>query len=142
MTLDRRLVAGDDLAGCRCAVIERERACCSTWYEPPPRSCSPTTVTDEQLIAHSKSSEDSGDAVQVVVDLDPFDAQAGRLELPLDEFRQAASRPYQMDELPAGGHCIGHGSANFVPLDPQGVAAHVLRLRPRIRSERDLTYLM
>jgi starch synthase (maltosyl-transferring) len=99
-------------------------------------------VTDEQLIAHSKSSEDSGDAVQVVVDLDPFDAQAGRLELPLGEFRLAASRPYQMHELPSGRHYTGHGSENLVPLDPQGVAAHVSRLRRRVRSERDLTYLM
>ena len=99
-------------------------------------------VGNEQLIAYSKCTEDGEDAVLVVVNLDPFNVQAGRLELPLDEFRLNASPPYRMHDLLSGARYIWQGAMNFVSLDPQGVAAHVFRLRRRVRSERDFDYFL
>jgi starch synthase (maltosyl-transferring) len=99
-------------------------------------------VDNERLIAYSKSTDNGEDAVLVVANLDPFNVQAGRLELPLDEFRLSPSQPYQMHDLLSGARYIWQGATNFVSLDPQGVAAHVFHLRRRVRSERDFDYFL
>jgi starch synthase (maltosyl-transferring) len=41
-----------------------------------------------------------------------------------------------------GARFLWQGTRNFVQLDPHQVPAHILRLRRRVRSERDFDYFI
>lgn len=97
-------------------------------------------IDNEQLIAYSKTSEDGVDTLLVVVNLDPNHVQSGHLSLPLEEFGLDPQRAFQAHDLLSEGRYLWHGARNFVSLDPQGVAAHIFRLRRHTRSERDFDY--
>jgi starch synthase (maltosyl-transferring) len=97
-------------------------------------------ISDESLIAYSRAEPGEGDAVLVVVNLDPHHAHAGWVELPLRELGLDAARPYQMDDLLGGARFLWHGSRNFVSLDPASVPAHVFCVRRLVHSERDFDY--
>jgi starch synthase (maltosyl-transferring) len=97
-------------------------------------------IDDDQLLAYVKSTADLSNVVVVVVNLDPHHAHAGYVELPLAELGIDGTKPYQVDDLLGGARYLWHGPRNFVALDPRALPAHVLRLRRRIRTERDFDY--
>ena len=97
-------------------------------------------IGNDQLIAYSKQCDDPPDAVVAVVNLDPYHAQGGWLELELERFGLDPRAPYQMHELLSGARYLWHGERNFVQLDP-GVA-HLFRVRRRVRTERDFDYFL
>jgi starch synthase (maltosyl-transferring) len=99
-------------------------------------------IDNDELICYSKTSEDGANTVLVVANLDPYQVQAGWLELPLSELRLERERPFQVHDLLSGARYLWHGARNYVRLDPQVVPAHLLRLRRRVRSERDFDYFM
>lgn len=98
------------------------------------------TIDNEQLIAYSKHDETLGNAVLVVVNLDPHHVQRGWVELPLEEFGMSRREPYQMHDLLGGARYLWNGPRNFVEIDPKSVPAHVFRLRRHVRTERDFDY--
>lgn len=97
-------------------------------------------IDNEQLIAYAKTSEDLHDIVVVVVNLDPYHAHSGWVELPLAKWKVDAERAYRMDDLLGGGSYLWQGVRNFVRLDPQGVVAHVFALSAPARTERQFDY--
>jgi len=100
------------------------------------------SVDNEQLICYSKSTEDLGNIVVVIVNLDPHHVQSGHVELPLDELGLDAAQPYQLHDLLSGARYLWHGPRNYVALDPHRSPAHVFRLRRRVATERDFDYYM
>lgn len=99
-------------------------------------------VDNDQLIAYSKNSEDLGDILLMVVNLDPHHIQSGWIELPYEEWGLDPRRPYQVHDLLSDARYLWHGPRNYVELDPTSVAAHVFRLRRRVRTERDFDYYL
>ncbi len=99
-------------------------------------------VDNDQIIAFSKVSEDRSDTIVVVANLDPHYRQSGWLELPLDYFQLDPHQQYQMHDLVTEARYLWQGSRNYVELDPQGMPAHVFRLRRRVRSEQDFDYFL
>ncbi len=99
------------------------------------------TTDNEQLIAYARS-DDDGDAVLVVVNLDPHHVQSGWLSLDATALAIDTERPYQMHDLLSGARFLWSGARNFVQLDPARSPAHVFRLRRRVRSERDFDYFL
>ena len=97
-------------------------------------------VDNDQLIAYSKHDEASGNAILVVVNLDPHHRQSGYLELPLADFAMDPLRPYQLHDLLGGSRYLWSGTRNYVELDPAVMPAHVFRLRRRVRTEHDFDY--
>ena len=97
-------------------------------------------VDNDHLIAYVKRSGDN--AILTVVNLDPNHPQSGWLELDLDMLGLSPDRPYQMHDLLTDQRFLWDGARNFVMLDPQRAPAHILRLRPRVRSERDFDYFL
>ena len=80
---------------------------------------------NDAVMCYSKRSTD-GDAMLMVVNLDPHGAQSAWVDVDL----AALGLPYEStyvvrDEL-NGGAWAWHGAANWVHLDPTGSAAHVL----------------
>ena len=99
-------------------------------------------VDNDELICYSKVTTDLSNAILVIVNLDPYHAQTGWVELPLGEFELDPDRPYQLHDLLSDARYLWHGARNFVALEPNVAAAHVFRLRRRVRTERDFDYYL
>ncbi len=95
-----------------------------------------------EIICYSKTDRASGNRVVTVVNLDPNHTQAGWVDLDLAAMGLEAGRPYQMQDLLAGGQFLWHGGRNYIRLDPHVVPAHVFRARQHVRSERDFDYFL
>jgi starch synthase (maltosyl-transferring) len=96
--------------------------------------------SDEHVICYSKVAED--DAVLVIVNLDPRHAHGGWVTLPLERFGLEPDRVYQVHDLLGGGRYLWSGPRNFVQLSPDGLPAHVLRVRRHVRREQDFDYFL
>ncbi|TRZ54785.1 MAG: alpha-1,4-glucan--maltose-1-phosphate maltosyltransferase [Rhodocyclaceae bacterium] len=97
-------------------------------------------IDNPLMLCYSKAAGD--DTLVMIANLDPHNAQAGWIELPLGELGVPADVPYQAHDLLSGAHFLWQGTRNFVRLDPQSSPMHVLRLRRRLRSERDFDYFL
>jgi starch synthase (maltosyl-transferring) len=97
-------------------------------------------IDNEQILFYGKSTADLSNVILVVVNLDPHHVQSGWVRVPLQELGLKAGEPYQVHDLLTDARYLWNGEANFVRLDPHGGCAHVLRLRKRVRSERDFDY--
>jgi len=97
---------------------------------------------NDQLICYSKQTEDCSNVILVVVNLDPHHTQAGWVELPLPELGINEQMPYQVHDLLSDARYLWHGHRNYVELNPHIVPAQILRVRHKVRTERDFDYFM
>jgi starch synthase (maltosyl-transferring) len=97
---------------------------------------------NDHVICYSKQTPDRDNIVVVVVNLEPYHRHSAWIDLPLEEFGIDPGRPYQMHDLLTNARYLWQGRRNYVELDPQTGPAHVLRLRRRVRSERDFDYYL
>jgi starch synthase (maltosyl-transferring) len=97
-------------------------------------------VDNDQLLAYTKQSGDN--IIVTIVNLDPNHLQSGWLELDLAALGLAHDTPYQMHDLLTDQRFLWEGSRNFVQLDPHRAPAHILRMRQKVRSERDFDYFL
>jgi len=99
-------------------------------------------VDNDMLIAYSKTNENSTESVLVVANVDPHYAQSGWVTIDLRSLGLPAETTFQMDDLLSGSRFLWRGPRNFVSLDPQRTAAHIFRVRRRVRTERDFDYFL
>jgi starch synthase (maltosyl-transferring) len=99
-------------------------------------------VDNDQLIAHTKSSDDGSDTILTVVNLSPHYTHSGWLELPLEEFGLDAKKNFQMHDLLTDTRFLWRGSRNYIQLNPVFSSAHIFRLRRHVRTEHDFDYFM
>ncbi|WP_433564864.1 maltotransferase domain-containing protein [Nocardia sp. CA-151230] len=86
-------------------------------------------VDNDALLAFSKFDPTTGDAVLVVVNLNPFGAEQGMVSLDLPAIgREWHDRPTVYDEVT--GEEYHWGQSNYVRLDPARSVAHILALPP------------
>jgi starch synthase (maltosyl-transferring) len=97
-------------------------------------------IDNTQLIAYLKIDAASGNAILTVVNLDPHRPQSGWLEFDAGDWQVDADEPYQVHDLLSDQRYVWRGARNYVLLDPARMPAHVLKLRRRVRSERDFDY--
>jgi starch synthase (maltosyl-transferring) len=100
------------------------------------------SVTNSEMLCFSKQTDDRSNVVVVAVNLDPQHTQSGWVDLDLEAIGIAAAEPFQVHDLLTDARYLWHGSRNYVELDPRAVPAHVLRVRRRVRTERDFDYFM
>src|SRR5690606_38305467 len=96
---------------------------------------------NEALLCYSKQGPD-GEALVIVVDLDPHHAQSGWVRVPLAELGADPSAPTQAHDLLGGARVLWSGERQFVRLDPWELPAQVFLLRRRVRTERDFDYFL
>jgi starch synthase (maltosyl-transferring) len=99
-------------------------------------------IDNDSLLAYSKSSNGGTDAVLVVANVDPHHAQAGWLQLDLEEMGLPPKAPFQVHDLLSGARFLWQGPRNYVSLDPGHSPAHIFRIRRRVRSEKDFDYFL
>jgi starch synthase (maltosyl-transferring) len=97
-------------------------------------------VDNDQIIAFSKETPDGSNQVLVVVNLDPQHAQAGFVELPLEDLGLDATRSFQVHDVLNDGRYLWHGARNYVELRPESRQANVFVIRRWARSEADFDY--
>jgi starch synthase (maltosyl-transferring) len=96
-------------------------------------------VENDALLAYSKFDPSTGDAVLVVVTLNPFSPEAATLWLDLPALgMEWYDRFWVRDEIT--GEEYHWGQANFVRLDPARNVAHIVHL-PRVSDEARLALL-
>ncbi|MEV6340172.1 alpha-1,4-glucan--maltose-1-phosphate maltosyltransferase [Nocardia vinacea] len=84
-------------------------------------------VDNDALLAYSKVDPASGDAVLVVVNLNPYGAEWGMLSLDLPAIgREWQDHPVVFDEV--SGEEYHWAQTNYVRLDPSRAVAHILTL--------------
>lgn len=98
------------------------------------------TIHNSELLAYCRRNEDQSDILLIVVNLDPYHLQSGWLEVPVERLGILAEHPYQVHDLLTDARYLWHGDSNFVELDPHRVPAHILKIRRRLRTERDFEY--
>jgi starch synthase (maltosyl-transferring) len=89
-------------------------------------------IDDERLIAYSKRTADRSDVVVTIVNLDPHQAHAGTLELPLQELGIEEQQAYEAVDLLGGTTSQWQGSQPRIELDPAVCPALILHLRPTV----------
>jgi len=99
-------------------------------------------IDNDQLMCYSKCTEDRSNIIVVVANLDYRYTQAGWVDLALDTLGLDAKQPYQVHDLLSDARYLWHGSRNYVQLNPHVMPAHVLRVRRRVRTERDFEYFL
>ena len=97
-------------------------------------------VSNEQILAYSKQTEDLADVIVVVINLDPHHVQSGWLQLDLEALDVGAGESYQAHDLLTDARYLWQGSSNYVELNPQIAPAHIFRLRRHVRREQDFDY--
>ena len=100
------------------------------------------SIDNTQLIAYSKTTEDLSNIILVLVNLDPHYTQSGWLDVPLDDFGLDPHQAFQAHDLITDSRYLWQGTRNYVELNPHIMPAHILRIRRRVRSERDFDYFM
>ncbi len=80
------------------------------------------------LICYSKSSKDGTDRILVVVNLDPFNVQAGFVTLELDALGLAADEAFEVHDLLTDARYPWNGARNYVELRPSALPAHIFRI--------------
>jgi starch synthase (maltosyl-transferring) len=99
-------------------------------------------VTNDQLLAYSKHSDDRSNLILTIVNLDVNHVQSGYVDLPLSELNVETARPFQVHDLLSGKRYLWSGPRNYVELDPKMMPAHIFRLRRYLRTERDFDYYL
>jgi starch synthase (maltosyl-transferring) len=99
-------------------------------------------VDNEQMVVYSKATDDLSSIILTVVNLDPHHTQAGWVDLPLDRLGLDPAVPFQGHDLLSGARYIWHGSRVYFQLNPAVVPAHIIRIRRKVRTERDFDYFL
>ena len=83
---------------------------------------------NSQIIAYSKATEDGGDVVLTIVNLDPVNTQAGFVTLDLARLGLNEGAAFDVFDLLANRGYRWQGSRNYVELRPYEIPAHVFRV--------------
>ncbi|MDR0307619.1 MAG: alpha-1,4-glucan--maltose-1-phosphate maltosyltransferase [Chitinispirillales bacterium] len=97
-------------------------------------------VDNEYMLFYGKRTPDLSNIILVVVNLDPFHAQKGRLKIPLYEFGIERSQTYFFEDLLSGSRYVWHTAENHIVLDPAVSPACVFRLGRRLSGEARFEY--
>ena len=89
-------------------------------------------VDNPQIICYSKAAPatdvEPANVVLVAVNLDPFNEQAGWIDLDLKQLGIKHGQYFDVEDLLTGTHYRWHDRSNYVALRPQIMPAHVFRV--------------
>jgi starch synthase (maltosyl-transferring) len=83
---------------------------------------------NDSLICYSKATKDFSDRILVVVNLDPFNVQAGFVTLDLEALGLKADEAFVVHDLLTDDRYSWTGARNYVELRPAALPAHIFRI--------------
>jgi starch synthase (maltosyl-transferring) len=99
-------------------------------------------VDNDQLLCFSKRTEDHGDVVLVVVNLDPHQTQSGITHLDMAELGLPWDAPFHVEDLLTGIRFEWRGPESFVLLDPNVMPAHIFHVSSIGRTEASFEHYL
>lgn len=94
-------------------------------------------ISNDQLIAYSKTDASGEDVILVIVNLDPNWQQTGTTWLDLDALGVNEDTEFEVRDLFGGGTFTWYGRSNYVELNPHVTPAHIFRVQAHRRTEHD-----
>ena len=94
------------------------------------------------MLAYSKATDDHGNVVLVVANLDPAHAHGGWIDLDLAELGIRPGESFQVHDLFADARLLWSGARNYVSLDPKVFPVSLFVVRRKVRSEHDFEYFL
>ena len=82
----------------------------------------------DKLMAYVKQSDDGGNIILTVVNLDQSNTQRGWLRFPLEQFGLSHLHQFKVEDLLNGNHYDWNGEWNFVEINPHAMPAHIFRV--------------
>lgn len=83
-------------------------------------------VSNDSLIAYTKRQEDN--LILTVVNLDPFNAQSGMIDLQIHLLGLDPEKPYHLRDLLSDADYVWNGWMNYVELNPHIIPAHIFSI--------------
>lgn len=99
-------------------------------------------ISNDNMIAYAKASEDNENVIVVVVNLDNDQTHSGWMHLPLVDYGIDTDRPYMVHDLLSNDRYTWQGDTNYIELDPHAIPAHIFRVQRRMKREDDFDYYM
>ncbi|MDO9559682.1 MAG: hypothetical protein Q7I89_08345 [Syntrophales bacterium] len=99
-------------------------------------------VDNDYLLFYGKATPDLSNIILVVVNLDPFHAQAGWLTIPLGKLGIDPAQTYLVHDLISNDKHLWQGERNFFEINPAVMPASIFRVHRRLRREEDFDYFM
>jgi starch synthase (maltosyl-transferring) len=96
----------------------------------------------DQVLFYGKTTIDRRDIVLVAVNLNPFQAQTARLQIPLQQLGIGPEDTYQLHDLLTDHRDLVKGETYSIRLDPQQEPAAIFAVRRWSRREHDFDYFM
>lgn len=96
----------------------------------------------DALLAYSKRTDDYGNVVLVVANMDPRHKHGGWLELDLAELGVRPGESFQVHDVFADARFMWTGARNYVELDPSLFPVSLFVVRRKVRSEHDFEYFL
>ena len=84
-------------------------------------------IGNDNLLAYSKIDPLTGDAVLVVINLDPWNAQEGILDIDMNSIGRRSTDRMDVEDLITGQR-FNWGKENFIRLEPWSNVAHIIQL--------------
>jgi starch synthase (maltosyl-transferring) len=94
---------------------------------------------NDQVLFYGKISPDRTNAIFVVVNLNPFEAQESRIYFPLDQLGIGWDEPWEVEELLRGERHYWQGSGQWLRLEPDA-PARIFQVRGGRHTEHDFDY--
>lgn len=94
-------------------------------------------VNNDQILLYSKRDEAGDNVILVAVNLDPARVQLGWTDLWMEELGLGRDEPFLAHDLLSGERFAWRGPKNYIELNPARSPAHILRIEPIARTERD-----
>lgn len=99
-------------------------------------------VHNDSLLAFLKTTPTDQDTLLIVITLDPFQPQSGRLDLPLEALGLEEGRPFLLADELSGERFIWHGRHPVLELNPHTQPARILSLKRTLKREHDFDYFL
>jgi starch synthase (maltosyl-transferring) len=97
---------------------------------------------NDMLLSYSRATDDRGNVLLVVVNLDPHHPHAGWLSLDLAALGVPTDAAYQVHDLVGDARFLWRGPRAYVELDPRVMPVHIFLVRHLHRSERSFEYYL
>lgn len=97
-------------------------------------------VDNDYLLFYIRAIDDQSNVVAVIVNLDPFNPQTGKVHFPLQTLGIDSEEPYLLQDLLGEERFIWSGAQNFITVDPLTAPAFVLKLHKQFSRESSFDY--
>jgi starch synthase (maltosyl-transferring) len=91
--------------------------------------------THDSVLAYGKRTNDNGDIVVVLVNMDPFSSNETEFTLPLDTFGLDPAYPFRADELLSGQTLMLNGDTHHWRLDPHQNPVAIFAIQPWLHQD-------